>query len=250
MAAFARVRAGRSSDGEPTPLDTLTWRICAEETPRVLRHCPGCEDRRVFVSSGRFRVNANGRRLDVWLIHRCGACDATWNAPVHERTPTAALDPDRLQRFFDDDPELAWQCAFAVGRDLHGARVDRRVAVRVESQAGRRPADVRVESRAGPRPADVRIVLVDPVELRWDRLLAHQLGQSRSAVQRLVRQGHVQLASGPRALRRPVRDGERLRLGSQAPRGADGPARIGVDPGESGGTQSAPSSVSSQDGAP
>ena len=41
--------------------------------------------RRPFISSDRFRVNANKQRLDVWLIYRCGCCEQPWNLAVHER---------------------------------------------------------------------------------------------------------------------------------------------------------------------
>ena len=41
---------------------------------RVYHHCGGCGKRQEFLNSGKFRVNANGNNVDVWLIYRCRKC--------------------------------------------------------------------------------------------------------------------------------------------------------------------------------
>ena len=41
---------------------------------RVYHRCGGCGKKREFVNSGKFRVNANGKNVDVWLIYRCSKC--------------------------------------------------------------------------------------------------------------------------------------------------------------------------------
>ena len=41
---------------------------------KIIRRCGGCGKKMVFECAGKFRVNANGRRLDVWLIYRCQRC--------------------------------------------------------------------------------------------------------------------------------------------------------------------------------
>ena len=62
---------------------------------------------RPFVSSGKFRMNANGRRLDVWLIYKCPACGTTWNMEVVARTPVSELSPGRLRAYESNDPAAA-----------------------------------------------------------------------------------------------------------------------------------------------
>ncbi len=39
-------------------------------TLRVYHRCGKCGKKRDFINSGKFRVNANGNLLDVWLIFR------------------------------------------------------------------------------------------------------------------------------------------------------------------------------------
>ncbi len=41
---------------------------------KVYHRCGGCGKKQEFVNSGKFRVNANGNRVDVWLIYRCKKC--------------------------------------------------------------------------------------------------------------------------------------------------------------------------------
>ncbi len=56
-------------------------------------------------------MNANGRRLDIWLICRCERCGHTWNVPVYERITPERLDPELYQRFMENDLPLAEQYA-------------------------------------------------------------------------------------------------------------------------------------------
>src|SRR5688572_22600264 len=141
----------------------VTWTIHATELPRVLRHCRRCDASRAFVSSGKFRVNAQKRRLDVWLVHRCAGCDDTWNAALHERVLPEELGAV-LDGYHENDAALARRAAFAVP----GA--DRAVAFTVE----------RPPLAAGPLAIMLR--LADPVTLRLDRLLARELGRPRTAL--------------------------------------------------------------------
>ena len=162
----------------------VTWRVVAEP-PLVVRRCPRCDRPRPFRSSGRFRVNANGRRLDVWLVYRCATCEATWNRTVHERADPASVTD--LERYLDNDAGLALAVA---GRPHPGA-----------------VADDGTPRIVGPRALPVRATLrvERPVSTRLDRLVAIHLGLSRRDVAALV--------DDPRPLRRPPRDGLVVSLG-------------------------------------
>lgn len=77
----------------------------------ILRRCGGCGKKKEFICSGKFRVNANGRRLDVWLIYRCEKCGHTLNVPIYERAAPEKLPPELYERFLDNDWELAMEYA-------------------------------------------------------------------------------------------------------------------------------------------
>ena len=89
----------------------VVWTLEPEGPPAVARRCPRCDLVHPFVSSGRFRVNGNGRRLDVWLGYNCSACRASWNLTVARRARPADLG--ELVRFERNDPALALRTARA-----------------------------------------------------------------------------------------------------------------------------------------
>lgn len=59
------------------------------------------------MNSGRFRVNANGKSVDVWLIYRCKKCKHSWNLTIYERTRPGKIPPDLFEAFAANDMETA-----------------------------------------------------------------------------------------------------------------------------------------------
>ena len=177
----------------------VRWRIAPAGVPRVLLHCPRCERDRWFVSSGRFRINAQKKRLDAWLIYGCGLCGRTWNFPVFERLPVRNVDPELLGRLHANCPLLAAERgsdAAALGR--HVREVEALVPqVRKEAIIG-----------AGDAPL-LRIVMDCAVQrLRLDRLLAAELQRSRSSIARWMEAGAIVATPAHRF----VQDGQRVEL--------------------------------------
>lgn len=74
---------------------------------RVYHRCGGCGKRQEFVNSGCFRVNANGSRIDVWLIYRCKKCKHSWNLTVFERVSPSKIPPDLYALFLENDEQTA-----------------------------------------------------------------------------------------------------------------------------------------------
>jgi hypothetical protein len=173
--------------------DLALWRVEPLAVPPLAAACPHCRACDRFDSAGRFRVNANQARLDVWLLYRCARCDHTLKRRLHRRIPVGALAPDRLEGYFRDDPDLARAHAFEV--PLAGALPYRVV---------REPVDP-------ARGLAARIAQPLPCGLRWDRFLAGELGISRGHVARAWRAGALAIEPAPRSLAAEVRDGEVIR---------------------------------------
>lgn len=74
---------------------------------KVYHKCGGCGKKQLFVNSGRFRVNANGNRVDVWLIYRCDKCKHSWKLTIYERAKPTKILPEKYELFLDNDEELA-----------------------------------------------------------------------------------------------------------------------------------------------
>ncbi|MDR7221324.1 DUF1062 domain-containing protein [Aminobacter aminovorans] len=185
----------------------VRWIIAPVKAPEPWLPCSRCGGPRAFQCSRKFRVNANGRRLDAWLIYRCSGCNNTWNRPIVERRNRHDLDPCFLQALETNDPELADRFAHDV--------------VDLETKAGR--LEQFVESAVKKRlvsPLTLGCSTVEiicdvtlPSALRIDRLLAGQLGLSRNRIEALAAHGRLAVApGGQRALQRAIRDGVAIAL--------------------------------------
>ena len=197
------------------PLSVL-WTITPQSAPQPRLTCSRCGGPRAFRSSGKFRLNANGKRLDAWLIYSCTACDQTWNRPVLERRTVASLDPRLVTALRMNDPGLARRLAFdRDGLSGHAGRIEHCGTLEVRKTVLAAPPEP-------PGSLEIRLALPDPVGLRLDRLLAGELGLTRQRLRDLEKSGRLAFhPARARMLRRPLCDGLRLTLDlSQEPDGA------------------------------
>ena len=152
-------------------------------------HCTRCKHPELS-STGRFRVNANGSRHDVWLIYRCDRCNARRGRRLWRRVHAAGVPLDGYRR---SDPALALEHAFAFGAAA--------------------PIPYVVERPPLPECGVVvaRIEQPFPCGVRWDRFLARELGWSRSRAAAALRRGDVRVSPRTRP-GRAVRHGDRLEI--------------------------------------
>jgi len=181
----------------------VQWTILPETEPRPWIDCHRCGRPRPFQSSKRIRLNANGKKLDAWLIYRCVVCEETWNRPVIERRNVRDIEPAVLARLEANDTALIQMYAFDIGAlKSYTQRVD---------QAGR---TIVTKRRKTPDPQHcfgLRIDLNVPISvgIRLDRLLANQLHLSRSRLDALSKATRLKIEPGHTTtlLRRRIRHG-------------------------------------------
>jgi hypothetical protein len=178
----------------------VQWTISSRTAPQPRLNCSRCRALRCFRSSDKIRVNANGRRIDAWLVYRCVVCDGTWNRPVVERREVSALDRDVLLSLQANDPDLVRAVAFDIAGLKRWTRQvqefdDVLVIKRVLSESPRPVLSLEIECR-----------VPQLIGLRADRLLASELRVSRRSIRRLA----IHTAQPEFDLRRPLRDGLRL----------------------------------------
>ena len=82
-------------------------RYSTEKECRVVHKCGHCGKKMTFISTRRFRVNANKNKLDVWLIYRCERCRHTLKVPIYERVSPRKIPPELYEKFLANDEELA-----------------------------------------------------------------------------------------------------------------------------------------------
>ena len=181
---------------------SVRWTIAPAIAPRPLINCNRCGGVRPYQCSGKFRVNANGKRIDVWLIYRCTACENSWNFGIFERRNRRDIEPALLQGLESNDPALARRHAFdVVALRGRAGRVEEFPDVAVRKQ---------VLGGAGEEATTLELQLrVEmPTSLRLDRLLAGELGISRSRLQGWEERKRLKIdPDGARAMRKPVWNG-------------------------------------------
>lgn len=74
---------------------------------KIIHKCARCGRKMPFVTTRRFRVNANKNRLDVWLIYQCEKCRHTLNLPIYERVPPQKIPREEYEGFLANDGALA-----------------------------------------------------------------------------------------------------------------------------------------------
>jgi hypothetical protein len=190
---------------------TAHWRIASDTPPRPLRHCSTCGQTRPYQSSGKIRLNANGRRLDAWLIYKCSACDQTWNLPLDERVPVATLSAADLAALQHSDPD--WVRQQEADLTLLARHCDR-----IEPAADFSLCKtVNSDWPAAWSVIDLQITATAAMGQRLDRVLARGFGLSRAEVFRLVETAGLVIhhPSGCR-LNRPIPGTVNLRLVADA----------------------------------
>lgn len=151
------------------------------EAVRAVRFCPRCNSRRCFRCAYKFRVNANKKLVDVWLLFSCIRCNQTARLPVIERLPASRVGRTNLRAFEDDDRQLA--VAAASNRTLL-----RRAGFSVVPQRCVIKGPILtlgdISERAGYTRA---LVIFHGREVALERVLAARTPVSRRLAQRLLR---------------------------------------------------------------
>src|SRR5258706_7242390 len=97
-----RVPAARGGSG----IDRKAlWVVRELGLPAIVKACVSCRSTRHH-PTGKYRVNANGKFLDVWMLICCELCGRTSKIPIHERIRVQALKSEPLLMFENNDPAM------------------------------------------------------------------------------------------------------------------------------------------------
>lgn len=185
---------------------TIYWEVECLSCVKVRRRCKRCGGKTEFASSELFRVNANKKKLDVWLVYRCLCCGASWNLPVHERVAPGRLPRGELEGFLQNDAAMAR--AYAMDAALlarHGCET--------------RSPDYAVAGEDPPvgRPVQVVIRSALPLDVRVSKLLRQKLGLSEGALDALLEGGGICSPGGQDPRRQKLGQSARLVIHLKAP---------------------------------
>ena len=157
----------------------------------VLHNCSGCNSKSHFINTNRFRVNANGNKLDIWLIYQCSKCKHTLNMSIYERVKSGSIPQKEYELFLQNDEELAEQYGktlsfFAKNRLV----VDTEMQDYVLMDASGQPLQEALDYET-----DTHVKIYNPyhIQLRAEKVASLVFQLSRSALKKQLDSGNLQI---------------------------------------------------------
>jgi hypothetical protein len=158
------------------------WVVVPTCLPLVLRRCHGCASEH-FRASGKFRVNANHKLIDAWLLALCTVCGETTKLTVLERMNVRSVRPDLLDLLHDNDPGLTAEL-------LQDPVVRRRNRIALDWDNAWR-LDTGGSDQLEGEAIEVSVRFAARIPVRPVRLIAEGFGFSRAEVERLITEGNL-----------------------------------------------------------
>ena len=158
------------------------WLVRPTGLPAIRRRCRTCPASE-YRTQGRFRVNANHKTLDVWLLALCAHCGETVKLTILDRVHVRSIDPATLGGFHDNDPALAARLlADPRTAQRNNVVLDWTDAWTIHTEPATLPkADV----------LEVAVAFAHPIPLRTTALIAAGLHLSHSEVAKAVTTGRL-----------------------------------------------------------
>lgn len=170
-------------------LKKIEYEIVLKDSFLIIRNCPKCGRKTYFKNTKKFRVNANGNKLDIWLIYQCEECKHTLNLAIYERQKVSSITKEEYQRFLDNDEQLA---------QMHGRNVQLFRNNKATIDFEKINYDfIKLHETMEYSDSEEQIVVAinNPYQLkiRPEKQIAEVLGLSRSQVKSLLEKGKMEL---------------------------------------------------------
>ncbi|MDE7184363.1 MAG: DUF1062 domain-containing protein [Lachnospiraceae bacterium] len=167
----------------------IEYRIIPRESFPVIRGCSGCGRKTHFINTKKFRVNANGNKIDVWLIYQCETCKHTLNLAIYERQKVSAISEKEYRRFLGNEEQLA---------EVYGRNIQLFRSNKAEIDFERLEYEfVALQEGAmdGEFGEGTEFIVYNPygLKIRPEKQIAGILGLSRSQVKKLTEKGEITL---------------------------------------------------------
>lgn len=88
-------------------LRKFEYNIIQKDSYKIIRNCSGCGCKTTYINTEKFRINANGKYLDVWLIYQCEKCKHTYNLSIYERIKVTDISRIEYDKFLMNDLKFA-----------------------------------------------------------------------------------------------------------------------------------------------
>lgn len=153
--------------------------------PPAIKYCKKCGKKTEYVCSGLFRVNAQCKYLDIWLIYKCSNCDSTWNMTIYSRINRKSIASEILEGFHSNNGELVEKYA-----------MDTELIQKNGAEVGLPKYKIRGPAIDFSMPIELHIKSPYPSRLKVSALLREILNLSQKAFEQRITNESIRSASG------------------------------------------------------
>lgn len=161
-------------------MELKEYEIIPTETYKIIRNCSGCGGKSIYQCTDKIRMNANGKKIDVWLIYQCGKCKHTYNLPVYSRINRDAFDKAEYEALQRSDQKIVMQYG-----------LDRELFQKNGSKIHTEPSYVLKYIATESEDNSIRFRNPYRIRIRHDKLIAECLGVSRSEARGMLDTGRL-----------------------------------------------------------
>lgn len=166
-------------------MQKIIWEVQYLSPPLAVRYCKKCGKKSKYLCSGLFRVNAQRKYLDIWLIYKCSNCDTTWNSAVYSRINPQSLSPELLEQFHMNDSNLIEQYA-----------MDIELLRRNGAEVGLPDYRIIGDEICIDNPTELHIISKYSCQLKVSTILREKLYLSQKTFDQILARGQIKSISG------------------------------------------------------
>ena len=170
-------------------LKKIEYEIIQKESFWVIGNCPKCGRKTHFRNTKKFRINANGNRLDIWLVYQCEECKHTLNLAIYERQKVSSIPKEEYQLFLDNNEQLAE----VYGKSVQLFRKNKADIDFTGLEYGFVKLHETIESSGFGEQILVTVNNPYGLKIRPEKQIAMVLGLSRSQVKSLLEKGKIEI---------------------------------------------------------
>mgnify|MGYP001076745420 FL=1 len=170
-------------------LRKIEYEIVLKDSFLIIRNCPKCGRKSHYINTKKFRVNANGNKLDIWLIYQCAECKHTLNLAIYERKKASSITKEEYQCFLDNDEQLAER----YGKDMQLFRTNKADIDFDRLHYGVIKLHETKEISGFGEQIIITVKNPNQMKIRSEKQIAMVLGLSRNQVKSLLEKGEIEL---------------------------------------------------------
>lgn len=170
-------------------LRKIEYEIVLKDSFLIIRNCPKCGRKSHYINTKKFRVNANGNKLDIWLIYQCAECKHTLNLAIYERKKASSITKEEYQCFLDNDEQLAER----YGKDMQLFRTNKSDIDFDRLHYGVIKLHETKEISGFGEQIIITVKNPNQMKIRSEKQIAMVLGLSRNQVKSLLEKGEIEL---------------------------------------------------------